>query len=229
MACWKDRSKYGATPGRGRDRLDQAGPSLGRLQVGHPDPLDAVDRGQLGQQRLEQPQVAEVLAVGRGVLADQEQLARRPASASQRGLGEHVGGPPGDERAAEGRDRAERAAPVAAGGQLQRRHRAAVEPAAHARGPVAGAAAAAGRRGVPGATPPAAARSTGVIGSSVRRSCGVCGRVRLAGQDVVEPGGDVGVVVEAEHGVGLGQRLGELLAVPLGQAADRDDRLRRRS
>ena len=36
---------------------------------------------------------------------------------------------------------------------------------------------------------------------------------------------DVGVVVEAEHRVGLGQRLGELLAVPLGQAADGDDRL----
>ena len=46
---------------------------------------------------------------------------------------------------------------------------------------------------------------------------------RLAGQDRAQPGGDVGVVVEAEHGVGLGQRLGELLAVALGQAADRDD------
>ena len=51
------------------------GPGLGRLEVGDPDPLDALDGRQLGQQRLEQPQVAEVLAVGRGVLADQEQLA----------------------------------------------------------------------------------------------------------------------------------------------------------
>ena len=48
---------------------------------------------------------------------------------------------------------------------------------------------------------------------------------RLAGQDRAQPGGDVGVVVEAEHGVGLGQRLGQLLAVPLGQAADGDDGL----
>ena len=54
--------------------VDQAGPGLGGLQVGHPHPLDAVDGRELGQQRLEEPQVAEVLAVGRGVLADQEQL-----------------------------------------------------------------------------------------------------------------------------------------------------------
>ena len=38
--------------------------------------------------------------------------------------------------------------------------------------------------------------------------------------------GDVGVVVEAEHGVGLGQRLGQVLAVALGQAADGDHGLR---
>ncbi|GAA5012007.1 hypothetical protein GCM10025734_57110 [Kitasatospora paranensis] len=46
-----------------------------------------------------------------------------------------------------------------------------------------------------------------------------------AGQDGLQAGGDVGVVVEAEHAVGLGQRLGELLAVALGHAADRDDGL----
>ena len=46
---------------------------------------------------------------------------------------------------------------------------------------------------------------------------------RAAGDDVVQPVGDVGVVVEAEHGVGLGQRLGQLAAVPLGQAADGHD------
>ena len=44
----------------------------------------------------------------------------------------------------------------------------------------------------------------------------------LAGQHAVEPGGDVGVVVEAEHGLRLGQALGELLAVPLGHAAGGD-------
>ena len=47
----------------------------------------------------------------------------------------------------------------------------------------------------------------------------------LAGQDAPEPRGDVGVVVEAEHRIGLGQAGGEVGAVPLGQAAHRDDRL----
>ena len=37
------------------------------------------------------------------------------------------------------------------------------------------------------------------------------------GQHVVEPGGDVGVVVEAEH-LGFGELVGELGAVALGQA-----------
>ena len=46
---------------------------------------------------------------------------------------------------------------------------------------------------------------------------------RPAGEDVVEPVADGGVVVEAEHG-GLGQRAGELGAVALGHAADRDHR-----
>ena len=44
--------------------------------------------------------------------------------------------------------------------------------------------------------------------------------VDAAGEDGLQAVGDVGVVVEAEHAVGLGQRLGELLAVPLGHAAD---------
>ena len=35
---------------------------------------------------------------------------------------------------------------------------------------------------------------------------------------------DAGVVVEAEHGVGLGQFGGKVGAVPLGQTAHRDDR-----
>ena len=64
-----------------------------------------------------------------------------------------------------------------------------------------------------------------MTGSSVRRSRGACGAIGAAGRDVVEPRGDVGVGVEAEHGVGLGQRLGQLVAVALGQAADRDDLL----
>ncbi|GAA3295174.1 hypothetical protein GCM10020295_21630 [Streptomyces cinereospinus] len=45
--------------------------------------------------------------------------------------------------------------------------------------------------------------------------------VDAAVQDGLQPVGDVGVVVEAEHAVGLGERLGEFLAVPLGHAAHR--------
>ena len=70
------------------------------------------------------------------------------------------------------------------------------------------------------------ARSTGRDG---QQGPPVARRVRgdgAPGEDVLEPGGDVGVLVEAEHGVGLGQRLGELLPVPLGQAADGDHGLR---
>lgn len=48
------------------------------------------------------------------------------------------------------------------------------------------------------------------------------GGVDAAAQDGLQPVGDVGVVVEAEHPVGLGEGLGQLLAVPLGHAADRD-------
>ncbi len=68
----------------------------------------------------------------------------------------------------------------------------------------------------------AAGRDTGVIGSNARRSCGVWRVERTTGEHVVEPLVDVGVVVEAEHDVGLGQLCGQLGAVPLGQAADRD-------
>ena len=67
------------------------------------------------------------------------------------------------------------------------------------------------------------ARSTGLIGSSLRRSPG-CGSPGRSPSSTAAGGvGQAGVGVEAEHGVGLGQLLGELLAVPLGQAADGDD------
>ncbi len=217
---------------RCRRSPDQAGPRLGRLQVGDPHPLDAVDGRQLGQQRLEQPQVAEVLAVGRGVLADQEQLLDallgQPA-----GLAEHVARAAGDERAAEARDRAERAAPVAAAGQLQRGHRAAVEPAAYGAG--AGARGHAGRAG------------------RARRWCGRDDDARLLGVAVGR--GDRQQLAAVLRGVRLracspariaaqprrrcrgsrrspstasasGSDVGQLLAVALGQAADRDDGLR---
>ena len=141
-------------------------------------------------------------------------------------LVEHVAGPAAHERAAEAGDRAEGAAPVAAAGQLERGHRAAVEPAAYGRGrwPAPGPISSAPwpgtlerrrRRGRPGRS---AAAGAGPAGCAAW-----CASPR---HDRAQPGGDVGVVVEAEHRVGLGQRLGQVLAVPLGQAADRDHGLR---
>src|SRR5690606_6339492 len=102
------------------------GTDLGGLQVGDPDSLYALDGRQLGQQLLEQPQVAEVLAVGRGVLADQEDLTHAALGQPARLLDDLVRAT-GDERATEHRDRAEGAAPVAARGDLQRGPRAAIE------------------------------------------------------------------------------------------------------
>ena len=68
---------------------------------------------QLGQQLLQRLQVAEILAVRGGVLADQEQLADALLGQPAR-LGHDLGGRTGDVGAAERRDRTERAASVAA-------------------------------------------------------------------------------------------------------------------
>ena len=210
--CWKLMSKYGTTPGVPVSTSTSDRPHLGGLQVGQPHPLDAVQRGQLGQQGLEQPQVAEVLAVGRGVLADQDELAHALVGEPAR-LGEDVGRAAGDERAAEARDRAEGAAPVAAGRQLERGDRPALEAAAqHGRAAgVAGQADVEQRRGLL-----AGDRAERQQLAAVRR------RVRRHRRPVehrLQVGRQVGVAVEAEHRVGLGQLLGELLAVPLGEAA----------
>ena len=72
---------------------------------------------------------------------------------------------------------------------------------------------------------PAGARP-GVSGSSVRRSPGRVALDVAAREDRLQVRAHVAVGVEAEHGVGLGQLVGELLAVALGEAADRDDLLR---
>ncbi len=119
-------------------------------------------------------------------------------------------GDPGQERAAERRDRAERAPPVAARRELEVGDRARREPGA--RDP-----------GVPG--------HVDVGGGAFDRRdrqqrAPVDGGVRggrVAAEDVGEPLGELGVVVEAEHGVGLGEAVGQLLAVALGQAPDGDD------
>src|SRR3954462_3940459 len=43
--------------------IDQAAPHLGWLQIGNPDPGEAVEFGEIGEQAFEQPDVAEVLAI----------------------------------------------------------------------------------------------------------------------------------------------------------------------
>ncbi len=193
------------------DRGDQAGAGLRRLEVGDAHPLDPLDRRQLGQQGLEQPQVAEVLAVGGGVLADQEQLPGTLVGQPAR-LGEHVGGAAGHEGATKGRDGAERAPTVAAGSELERSHRPGVE-----------AAAVTVTRLVGGRVDPLRRRDGQQLAAVLRRV-----RVQgLAGEDRTQPVGDVGIVVEAQDGVRLRERGGQLRAVPLGQAPDGDDGLRR--
>lgn len=141
----------------------------------------------------------------------------------------------GDEGAAEGRDRAERAAPVAAGGQLHRGHRAAAETAAQ-RGPRSGGRCDALRQ-ILGRTHRRSRLTGNGLGVAGQRDRGVLAlgradRQQLASvargvrgvdataQDGLQAAGDIAVVVEAEHTVRLGQRLGELLAVALGHAAD---------
>ena len=103
-------------------------------------------------------------------------------------LTQHVAGSAADEGAAEAGDGAERAAPVAAAGQLERRHRAAVEPAAYGAGTAQPGDADVVDRGT------ALDRGDREQPAAVVRGVGLVG---LAGHDRPQPRGDVGVVVEA--------------------------------
>ncbi len=175
------------------------------------------------QQRLQPVLRAEVLAVGGGVLGDEEELLRAVLD-EPAGLCLQLLHGARQVAAAEGGDGAERAAPVAAGGDLQGGGRPPAEAAAQRRGPLAGARPS-GSGAWPGtATPPAAAGlADGVSGSSLRRSRGTCEMWCSPSRMRAEPVGDVGVVVEPEDGVGLRQLVGELDAVALGHAPDGDD------
>ena len=189
-----------------------------------------VDRGELGQQRLQQPDVAEVLAVGGVVLGDQhdllDALLGQPA-----GLVEHVGGrremkeprKDGMAQKEQRRSQPEASFTEATGAPSSRRRRGARGPEAGAR--PSGEVRRRRRRGPGSADVPGSARdswrSAGLIGSSLRRSRGVWEAWMPPVRMVLQAVGDVGVVVEAEHAVRLGQRLGEFLAVPLGHAARR--------
>lgn len=116
----------GSHPHSRGDGGDQPGSGLGRLVDTRT--CSTPSTAESSQQGLEQPQVTEVLAVRRGVLADQEQL---PTAGEPAGLAEDVGRTTGHERAAERRDRAERAPSVTPARELQRRHRSAVEPTSY--------------------------------------------------------------------------------------------------
>ena len=173
-----------------------------------------------GQQRLQQAQVAEVLAVRRGVLAHEHDLAH-PLAHQPLHLGDDVLREPRDEGAAEGRDRAEGASAVAAGRELDGCDRAAVEAPSQ------------DRRLPPGnVVVHHDGRMSGHLprgGLPVDRRDGqqvppIGRRVRdvlLAGHDAAQLLADVRVVVEAEDGIGLRQLVGQLASVALGQAADR--------
>ena len=171
--------------GRG-DRVEQGRTQFGRLQVGDPDPFDAVDGCEIGQQLLQRAQVAEVLAVGRRVLADQYQFARRRSRPATAASASTSAGGPRDERAAKRRDRAERAPTVAPRRQLEICRRSVVEAApGHA----------AGQPGVPGTATSCAAAGRWAgrdrqQGTPVARGVGC---YRASGRDVVESLGDVGI------------------------------------
>ena len=170
LACWKDRSKYGATPVGAGDHLEQLRPDLGGLQVADPDPGDPRHGGQPRQQPVQRAPVAEVLAVRGGVLADQHQLA--DALLGQPCRPRRAPPPAAGRRTRRGRTGSRR---TSSAGRTRRPASAA--PPARCRG-------GAGRCPAPSRGPgsvtasasAASARCTGEIGSSVRRSRGDVGR-----------------------------------------------------
>ena len=198
--------------GRGRQRLDQRRPHLGRLEVGQPHACDAVDRGHLRQQLFEQPDVAEILSVRRRVLTDKNDFADAVGSQPSR-LAENLRRRARHERAAKRRDRAERTSPVTAGRELQRRGRAVIKPLPQH----------------PGATRvtgnPDIGDHRGPTDGADRQQCSAVARQvrheRPTGQHVIEPVTDRGVVVERQDD-GFWKRLGKFTAVALRQASDGD-------
>ncbi len=208
-------------------RLEQCRTDLGRLQIGHPNPLEPVDRRQARQELLHRAQIPEVLAIGRGILADEEDLLD-PALGEPASLGHDLIRMPGDEGATKHGDRAERAAAIAATRDFQGRPRAIIQSRPDDGGP--------GRRGDLAQVPALAHAGYGdarrlvpALARGQRQQPTPVGwHVALgpgAVEDRAQGAGEVGIGIEAQHGVGLGEFGGELLAISLGQAADRDDRL----
>ena len=107
--------------GLARDRVDQLVVERARKRVVQPDPVDAVDRAERAQQLRERLAIrsgdARVMPVAREVLRDQVDLAHA-GRAERAGLGDDVVELPATLRAAQLRDDAERARPIAALGDL---------------------------------------------------------------------------------------------------------------
>ena len=111
-------SRYGTIRSRLGDRVDQLVGHVHRVEVHQPDPVETVDLLQLAQQ-LHQPRFAvQVHAVVGRVLGDDHQFAHA-VGRQLAGLGDDLFDRLGGVLAAHLRDRAERAEPVAALGDLQ--------------------------------------------------------------------------------------------------------------
>ena len=212
----------GHHPGRRGHGLEQPGPDLGGLKVGHPHPVDPVDGGQLGQELLQEREVAEVLAIGRGVLRDEQEFAHAPVGEPPR-LGQDVGRPARHEGAPKGRDGTEGTAAVAAARDLEGGPGTLLQESPVCRaGPV-------GRRG-------AVSRhrvldeALGAIDRRERQepaSVARCVRGRpVSRENPAKPLGECGIRVETQDGIGFGELLGELLTVAFGETPDGDDRAR---
>ena len=118
--CCSGMSRYGTIRLLAGDRLDQLVGEVHRVEVHQPDPVEALDLLQLAQQ-LDQPRLAvQVHAVVGRVLGDDDQLAHA-VGGQLAGLGDDFFDRLGGVLAAHLGDRAERAQPVAAFGDLQKR------------------------------------------------------------------------------------------------------------
>src|SRR5690606_41254899 len=108
----------GPHAGGAGEGVDESGADCRGLQVADTDPFDPGDCGEPGQELLQCPHITQVLAVGGGVFADQEEFADA-LSSEPFGFAEDVLRLAGEVGAPEGGDGAERAAAVAPRGDVE--------------------------------------------------------------------------------------------------------------
>ena len=116
-ACCSGRSMYLTTLSHSGHRVEDVVGDGRRIEIEQPDPVDAVNRVQLAQQRRQRRALAQIAPVERRVLRDQDQLAHAARRERPRLAHDRV-----DRAAAvvpaQRRDDAERALVVAALGDL---------------------------------------------------------------------------------------------------------------